>query len=66
MRMVVDFGLDESAVLVMTPGQSGDPSSPHYDDMIDYFLTGRSNPLPFKKENIERQYNRVLTLHPSR
>lgn len=66
MRMVVDFGLDEPALLTMTPGQSGDPSSPHYDDMIDYFLTGRSNPLPFKKENIERQYNRVLTLHPPR
>ena len=65
MRMVVDFGLDEPAVLAMAPGQSGDPSSPHYDDMIDYFLSGRNQPLPFKKENVERQYSRVLTIRPT-
>lgn len=66
MRMVVDFGLDEPAVLVAVPGQSGDPSSPHYDDMIDFFLSGRNRPLPFKKENVERQYSRVLTIRPAR
>jgi acyl-homoserine-lactone acylase len=66
MRMVVDFGLDEPAVLTAVPGQSGDPSSPHYDDMIDLFLSGENRPLPFKKENVERQYRRVLTIRAVR
>ncbi|HSV98487.1 MAG TPA: penicillin acylase family protein [Spirochaetota bacterium] len=66
MRMVVDFGLDEPAVLVAVPGQSGDPSSPHYDDMIGAFLSGENHPLPFRKENVERHYPRVLTIRPAR
>ena len=65
MRMVVDFGLDEPAMLNMTPGQSGDPSSPHYDDMIGHFLGGENHPLPFRKDNVERQYTRVFGIRPA-
>ena len=64
MRLIVDFGLDEPACLVAVPGQSGNPSSPHYSDMLPYFLKGKNHPLPFKDENIKKQYTDVLTIRP--
>jgi acyl-homoserine-lactone acylase len=65
MRMIVDFGLNEPACLVAVPGESGNPSSPHYSDMVPYFLKGKNHPLPFKDENIQKQYSDVLTIMPS-
>ncbi|HEY9160443.1 MAG TPA: penicillin acylase family protein [Desulfomonilia bacterium] len=64
MRFIVDFGLDEPACLVSVPGESGNPSSPHYSDMVPYFLKGKNHPLPFKEENIRKQYYDVLTIMP--
>lgn len=64
MRMVVDFGLKEPAFLVHVPGQSGNPSSGHYDDMLPYWLSGKNHPLPFGKKAVEEQYEDVLVLKP--
>ena len=64
MRMVVDFGLDEPAFLISHGGQSGDPASPHYDDMIEPWMAVENQPLPFGEENIEAQYKDVLVLRP--
>lgn len=62
MRMIVDFGRDEPMSLITVPGQSGNPSSPHYDDMIPAFLEGVARPMPFQPENVERQYRDVLRI----
>ncbi|MBN2161033.1 MAG: penicillin acylase family protein [Spirochaetes bacterium] len=64
MRMVVDFGLSEPAFLIVPHGQSGNPASKHYDDMLDYWLNGRNHPLPFGKQAVEAQYADVLLLLP--
>ncbi|HEY5915453.1 MAG TPA: penicillin acylase family protein, partial [Verrucomicrobiae bacterium] len=64
MRMIVDFGLDEPMTLVTVPGQSGNPSSPHYGDMIPLFLKAGARPMPFRKENVEKQYRDVLRIVP--
>lgn len=66
MRMVVDFGKSEGASFLTVPGQSGNPSSPHYDDMIPYFLNISAHPMPFNSENIAKQYQDVLELVPKR
>ncbi len=66
MRMVVDFGLAEPAAFVSVPGQSGNPSSPHYADMIPLFLEGKNHPMPFRSENIAKQYIDVLVLEPKK
>ncbi len=62
MRLVVDFGLKEPAQLICTHGQSGNPSSDHYDDMLPYWLDGKNRPLPFGKKAVEEQYRDVLVL----
>ncbi len=64
MRMVVDFGKSEPASFLTVPGQSGNPSSVHYDDMIPYFLNMNAHPMPFTSENIAKQYQEVLVLEP--
>lgn len=65
MRMVVDFGLDEPLFLVNSGGQSGNPASPHYDDGIPLFLSGKNRQMSYRPENIRRQYENVLTLKAS-
>jgi acyl-homoserine-lactone acylase len=65
MRMIVNFGEPDPAYIVTVPGQSGNPSSPHYKDMTkEYFITGKTHPLPFNEENVKKQYTDVLTLIP--
>lgn len=66
MRMIVNFGeSDPAAYLVTVPGQSGNPSSPHYKDMTEeFFITGKIHPMPFSDENIKAQYTDVLALIP--
>lgn len=63
-RMVVDFGLEEPAFLITHGGQSGDPASPHYDDMIRPWVEVRNHPLPFRPENLARHYCDRLRLEP--
>lgn len=66
MRMVVDFGLDEPMFLTSCGGQSGNPASPHYDDGIAFWLEGAARSMPFREENIRRQYHKVRVLAAGR
>ena len=38
---------------ITTPGQSGDPDSPHYRDLFEYWLQGRHVPFAFSREKVE-------------
>ncbi|MBN2321946.1 MAG: penicillin acylase family protein [Acidobacteria bacterium] len=64
MRMIVDFSLQEPMSVVTVPGQSGNPSSSHYSDMIPLFLNRKGRPMPFRQENIEDQYRNVFRIVP--
>jgi acyl-homoserine-lactone acylase len=64
-RMIVDFSLEEPFVAMNSSGQSDNPASPHYDDGIHEWLQGNYQPMPFKQDNIEKHYTRVLVLKPS-
>ncbi len=66
MRLVVDFGREEPMFLVSPPGQSGIPSSPHYDDMLPYYLSGRNIVIPFGKGATARAHSRTLVLVPAK
>lgn len=66
MRLIVDFGRPEPVSLIMTPGQSGNPSSRHYGDMIPYFLKGRQHAMPFNRKGMEEQYRDILRLVPGK
>jgi penicillin G amidase len=55
-RMVVQLGKDNTAKAygVYPGGQSGNPGSPHYDDMIETWRKGELNELLFLKSKEEK------------
>ena len=50
---VVEFGDKVKALAITAGGQSGDPSSPHFDDQIELYARGEFRPVYFYPEDIE-------------
>ena len=61
-RMVVDVGNWDSAVMTNAPGQSGIPSSKHYDDMLETWATEGHMPLLYSRKKIEANTRQIITL----
>jgi penicillin amidase len=59
LRMVADMGCDDTLLVVLPTGQSGQPFSPHYADMAPRWLNGAYhhliiNPALFRRDRWER------------
>ena len=63
-RIVTDLGDWERAVGTNTPGQSGDPESPHYRDLFEMWATDRYFPVPYARKFVEAAAERVWRLAP--
>jgi len=46
------------------PGESGDPDSPHYADLIDDWTNGRYHPMPFTRKAVEAATRERINLIP--
>jgi penicillin amidase len=64
MRMVVDMGDLDASTWVTVTGVSGHPASPHYDDQLTAWATGRTFPLPFSREAVSEAAETTATLVP--
>jgi penicillin amidase len=64
LRFAVEVGDWENARYVLPGGQSGDPFSPHYDDMLPLWLRGEGVPIAWSPEEIERAAVTTLQLRP--
>jgi penicillin amidase len=64
MRMVVDLSNLSNSTLIHTTGQSGHAFHPHYDDMIDKWVNGRTNPLLWARDDVIKNGTSVLQLTP--
>jgi len=64
-RMIVDLGNLDQSTSLLTPGQSGNPSSPFYDDQADSWLNGSYHPMLFNRSQIENNSPFKLHLQPS-
>ncbi|MFW6236979.1 MAG: penicillin acylase family protein, partial [Desulfosudaceae bacterium] len=64
MRIIADFGSAEPLIGINSSGQSDNPASPHYEDGIQAWRDGRYQPFPFRRQNVEQQYGRTVTLVP--
>jgi penicillin amidase len=51
-------------VATSVPGQSGQPGSPHYGDLLPLWAEGRYFPLLFSREKIEAASEERLILEP--
>jgi penicillin amidase len=65
MRLVIDVGCWDEARVVLAGGQSGNPLSPHYDDLLARWQRGEGVPLPWSREAVERAARYTLILVPS-
>ena len=63
-RMVVDVGAWDNSLVINSPGQSGDPDSPHYGDLFSLWAAGDYVPMLFSRPAVQAAAERVLRLVP--
>ena len=62
-RHILDLADWDRSVFTSAPGQSGQPGSPHYDDLLPMWAERRYAPLLFSREAVEENTaNRLLLL----
>ena len=64
-RMVLDVGNWDASRAINTPGQSGEPGSPHYRDLAPLWARGESFPLLYSARAVAGATARVLRLEPA-
>ncbi|WP_333610909.1 penicillin acylase family protein [Brevundimonas bullata] len=64
-RMVLDVGDWDNSQAVNTPGQSGDPASPHFGDLAPLWAEGRYFPLLYSRPAVEGATTEKISLVPA-
>ncbi|MEM9743175.1 MAG: penicillin acylase family protein [Pseudomonadota bacterium] len=64
-RMVLDVGNWDAARMTNAPGQSGDPRSPFYGDLLEGWATEGHFPLLYSKEAVEKDAVLRIELTPA-
>lgn len=64
-REIIDLSNWDNSVGTNVPGQSGQPGSPHYDDLVSFWANGEYFPLLFSREAIVENTANLLTLRPA-
>ncbi|MFW5415616.1 penicillin acylase family protein [Nocardiopsis sp. CNT-189] len=64
-RMVLDVGAWDASRAVNAPGQSGDPSSPHYADLLPMWRRGDYFPLLYTRAAVVEHTERTIRLLPA-
>jgi penicillin G amidase len=65
-RLVMDIGSWDDSVCVNTPGQSGDPRSPHYADLSGPWSRGEYVPLLYSRDRVDAATTHLIRLLPAR
>jgi penicillin G amidase len=64
-RMVVDVGAWENSRWSLPGGQSGNPLSPHYDDLFILWQRGDGVPIAWTPEEVQKATRQTLFLRPN-
>jgi len=64
LRMVVDVGNWQENRFAMPGGQSGNPLSPHYDDLLPFWLRGEGVPIAWSPDAVARVTKSTMRLMP--
>ena len=62
-REILDVGAWDNSLAVSVPGQSGEPGSPHYSDLLPLWLEGKYFPLLYSRAAIQKKAS-ILHLMP--
>jgi len=63
-REIIDLADWDNSVAVNVPGQSGQPGSQHYGDLLSLWNDGRYFPLAYSRQRVERETLHLLILTP--
>jgi penicillin amidase len=63
-RFIADLGNLDNCLGLLVPGQSGQPSSPHYADNIQAWFEGKYHPMLFNRKDVLREAKTTLVLNP--
>ncbi|MBL8239144.1 MAG: penicillin acylase family protein [Bryobacterales bacterium] len=63
-RMLLDLADWDRSRMTNMPGESGDPASPHYDDLLDDWVNGRYHPMPYTRKAVEAATRERIQLIP--
>ena len=63
-RHLFDLSDWDRGLATSVPGQSGQPSSPHYADLLPLWARGEYFPLVFTRKRVERETRHRLLLRP--
>jgi len=63
-RVVLDVGEWDNSRFINSPGQSGDPASPHYSDLFGRWARDEAVPLLYSREKVEAAAERRIVLEP--
>ena len=64
-RHILDLADWDRSVATGVPGQSGQPTSPHYADLLPLWAENRYHPLLFSRAAVERAMMERLLLRPA-
>ena len=64
-REVIDLGDFDNSVAINVPGQSAQPGSEYYDDLLPLWGSDRYFPLVFSRARVERETRHTLMLRPA-
>jgi penicillin amidase len=64
LRAVIDVSAWDAARFSLPGGQSGNPFSPHYDDLLPLWLRGEGVPIPWSTEAVRKATRATLRLLP--
>jgi penicillin amidase len=64
-RLITDFSDPDRSLVTIGPGNSGQPGSPFYDNLLDSWVKGEFFPLAFTRATVERVTKYRLVLKPA-
>ncbi len=65
LKMIADLADWDHSVGLNSPGQSGDPRSPHYRDLFDLWALGKYFPIFYSRDKVESVTAERTTLQPA-
>jgi penicillin amidase len=65
-RQVIDLSDWDRSMMTNVPGESGDPGSKHYGDLLKDWAEGRYHPMPYTRKAVEAATEERIVLTPGR
>jgi penicillin amidase len=65
-KLIADTEDWDNSIGINTPGQSGDPASPHYRDLFELWAKGGYFPVAYSRTKVESVTEGVTRLIPGR